>query len=188
MRRIAVALVHYPVLDAEGRHVTTAITNLDVHDLSRSCRSYGVESYYLVHPIVAQRQLVDRITDHWRNGSSGKRIPDRVEALSRVRTVPSLEEAMTAHGNGEKPEMWVTAARTLGSSIGYAEARARANAADDARPLVIVFGTGWGLAREVVDAADATIAPIRAAADTGYNHLSVRAACAITLDRLFGEV
>lgn len=186
MRRVAVALVHYPVLDAEGRHVTTAITNLDVHDLARSSRSYGVEAYFLVHPIVAQRQLVDRITDHWRNGSSGKRIPDRVEALSRVRTVPSLADALAALGD-VRSEMWITAARTVGTSIGYAEARARANASDDPRPLLIVFGTGWGLAQEIVDGADAVLAPIRAAADTGYNHLSVRAACAITLDRLFGE-
>jgi hypothetical protein len=192
MRRVAVALVHYPVLDAEGRHVTTAITNLDVHDLARSSRSYGVESYFLVHPIAAQRQLVDRITDHWRNGSSGKRIPDRVEALARVRTVTSLAEAIdsvAAGGEGKpeaRPEVWVTAARSLGSALGYPEARARANADD--RPLLIVFGTGWGLAKEVVDAADATLAPIRAAAETGYNHLSVRAACAIILDRLFGEV
>ena len=32
-RRLAIALVHYPVLDGKGEVVTTAITNLDVHDL-----------------------------------------------------------------------------------------------------------------------------------------------------------
>jgi hypothetical protein len=57
----------------------------------------------------------------------------------------------------------------------------------DGLPVLILFGTGWGLARELVEKADVRLEPIRAAADTGYNHLSVRAACAITLDRLLGR-
>jgi hypothetical protein len=68
--------------------------------------------------------------------------------------------------------------------ISYAEARARLAASE--KPVLLLFGTGWGLSREVVAGADVRIEPIRAGADTGYNHLSVRAACAITLDRLRG--
>ena len=57
-RRLAIALVHHPVLDAKGDTVTTAITNLDVHDLARSARTYGCSDYFIVHPITAQRDLI----------------------------------------------------------------------------------------------------------------------------------
>ena len=77
MRRLAIALLHYPVLDGQGAIVTTAVTNLDVHDLSRSARTYGCTGYFVVHPIAAQRELVERIRSQWTDGSSGKRIPDR---------------------------------------------------------------------------------------------------------------
>jgi hypothetical protein len=56
--------------------------------------------------------------------------------------------------------------------------------ADANRPSLILFGTGWGLAPAVLDQADAFLAPLRGASPDGYNHLSVRAACAIVLDRL----
>ena len=52
--------------------------------------------------------------------------------------------------------------------------------------MLLVFGTGWGLAGEVIAGADALLEPVRAREATGYNHLSVRAACAILLDRLRG--
>ncbi|HTQ48077.1 MAG TPA: RNA methyltransferase, partial [Polyangiaceae bacterium] len=68
MRRLAIALLHYPVLDGQGAIVTTAVTNLDVHDLSRSARTYGCSDYFVVHPITAQRELVDRIRTHWTEG------------------------------------------------------------------------------------------------------------------------
>ncbi len=187
-RRLAVVLVHHPVLDAGGQVVTTAITNLDVHDLARSARTYGVQDYFVVHPITVQRELVDRICAHWREGSSGRRIPDRKLALELVRPVASLADAWAAMGGRENIEVWATAARDLGPALSWREGRARAAA--DGRALALVFGTGWGLAPEVIDSADAVLAPIRAEAGGSggapYNHLSVRAACAIALDRLRG--
>jgi hypothetical protein len=164
--------------------VITAITNLDVHDLARSARTYGCERYYIVHPIEAQRDLVQKITTHWLEGSSGRRIPDRKEALALVRAVPSLEDVFAEMGGRSAVEVWATAARDVGVRLAMDEARARLN--ETGKPIVIVFGTGWGLAPSVIEAADAALAPIRALAPTGYNHLSVRAACAITLDRLLG--
>ena len=55
MTRVALALVHHPVLDRAGDVVTTAITNLDLHDMARSARTYGVSDLFIVHPIAAQR-------------------------------------------------------------------------------------------------------------------------------------
>jgi hypothetical protein len=188
-RRLAIALVHYPVRDAEGASVTSAITNLDVHDLARSARTYGCSDYFVVHPIDAQRELVDRIRTHWLEGSSGRRIPDRKEAIAMVRPVPSIEAAYDAVGGRAACEVWVTAAkrRTDGAgvpTIDFTEARARLRG--DGKPVVLLFGTAWGLADALLASADAALAPIAAAEATGYNHLSVRAACAIALDRLLG--
>ena len=183
MRRCALALVHHPVLDAQGNIVTTAVTNLDVHDLARSARTYGCSDYFIAHPISAQRELVERIREHWMDGSSGRRIPDRREALRVLRIVESLDAAVDALGGRSEVEVWVTAARDLGPTRTFADARTRL--AGEGKPVLLVFGTGWGLAPSVVSAADALLEPIRAARGD-YNHLSVRSACAIALDRLFG--
>jgi hypothetical protein len=183
VRRLAIALVHHPVLDGQGAVVTTAVTNLDVHDLARSARTYGCSDYFVVHPITAQRELVERIREHWTEGSSGKRIPDRKEALGVLRIVASLEEVFAAMGGRENVDVWVTAARKLGAALGFAEARARVEG--EGKAVLVVFGTGWGLAPSVVEAADALLEPIRPVRGE-YNHLSVRAACAIALDRLLG--
>src|SRR5687767_14634978 len=111
-RRVAIALVHHPVLDREGGVMTTAITNLDVHDIARSARAYELEAFYVVHPIEAQRELVEKVRSHWVEGGGAKRIPDRKEALGLVRVVTSLDEAAGAFGGaGAAPELWTTAAK-----------------------------------------------------------------------------
>jgi hypothetical protein len=178
MRRLAIALVHHPVLDKEGAIVTTALTNMDVHDLARSATTYGCTDFFVVHPVAVQRELVTRIVTHWTEGSSAKRIPDRKDALAVVRAAARLEDAIVEIG--EKPVLWATAARTLGRELGWTEARAAL--AEAGPPVLLVFGTGWGLAPEITEKADAILAPIRGAGP--FNHLSVRAACAIALDRL----
>lgn len=179
MRRLSVALVHHPVLDAKGEVGTSTLTTLDVHDLSRSSRTYGCENFFIVHPVEAQRTLAGRILEHWTHGSSAKRIPDRKDALAITRIVPTLEAAREACGEGT--ELWITAARAVGAPVDWTDARARLSSAEE-KPVLLVFGTSWGLAPEVVDRADVVLAPIHGAGD--WNHLSVRAACAIALDRL----
>lgn len=176
--RLAIALVHHPVLDAQGGIVTSTLTNIDVHDLSRSARTYGCSDFFVVHPIEAQRTLCSRIVEHWTTGSSAKRIPDRKDALALVRIVDTLADAKSALGANTR--VWVTAAREIGTTLSWPDASASLKTDD--RPVVLVFGTSWGLAPEVTSAADAVLAPIDGG--SGWNHLSVRAACAIALDRL----
>ena len=180
-RSLAIALVHRPVLDKEGLVVTTALTNIDVHDLARSGRTYGCTDYFIVHPVEVQRELTSRIVGHWTDGSSAKRIPDRKDALSIVRAVPTLEDAVTALG--PEVEVWATAARVLAGkeALTFAAARERLESTAGG-PVLLVFGTGWGLAPEVIDRAHAVLEPIRGV--DAWNHLSVRSACAIALDRL----
>lgn len=177
-------LMHHPVLDGQGDIVTTAVTNLDVHDIARSARTYGCSDYFVVHPIAAQRELVTRIRDHWIDGPGGKRIPDRRDALGVLRIVDSLATMLEVFGGRDGVELWATAARDLdGRTLRFEAARERLEG--EGKPIAIVFGTGWGLAPEVLRDCDARLQPIRAVAGE-YNHLSVRAACAIALDRLLG--
>lgn len=187
MRRIAIALIHHPVLDKAGDIVTTAMTNLDLHDMSRSARTFGLEALFVAHPIEAQRELVSRICSHWVHGSGKKRIPDRALALELVRTTVSLEQAYEELGGRSSVEMWTTAASARGATVAsFDDARARLEDRDD-RVVLILFGTGWGLAPSVIESADLRLAPITRRGGSDYNHLSVRAACAITLDRLLGD-
>jgi hypothetical protein len=181
------ALVHYPVLARDGGIVTAAITNLDVHDIARSAMTYGVSAYYLVHPIVAQRHLVDRITSHWIDGSGGRRIPDRVAPMRLVQVVATLGDALAHYCSAEPVTIWTTGASLPqgGGSLSHAEASAHLR--EPGPPVMIVFGTGWGLHESVHQLATNRLAGIQGAGPAGFNHLSVRAAAAILLDRLLGE-
>ena len=179
---LAVALVHHPVLDRRGDRVTTAVTNLDLHDIARTARTYGVSRYYVVTPVEEQQLLIARILDHWREGFGASYNPDRGDALSLVATVANLEEALAdwraLAGTAALP---VLTGASRSDGISFAACRALAQE----HPLLLVFGTGWGLAPELFERHWPVLAPVRGAGD--YNHLPVRAAAAIILDRLVGE-
>jgi tRNA (guanine37-N1)-methyltransferase len=183
---VYLGLVHYPVKDRDGNIVTTAVTNLDVHDLSRSSRSYGLSGYYVITPIEAQRELVAKILEHWVEGSGKRRVPERGVALSLCTPTESIDSAIAAieAAHGQRPVLAVTAARLPPGLSSESPAALRARIRESDRPWLILFGTGHGLAAEVLARADVALPPIRPGA---YNHLSVRAAGAIMLDRLFGD-
>ena len=174
-----VALVHHPVYDKHKRVVATALTNLDLHDIARSTRTYGLAGFFIVHPVAAQRELATRIAAHWLNEGAEKN-DFRRQAIERIAVVPTLDDAR-AHVSrvaSAAPLVVATAARSAPDTVGYHEL------AHDG-PLLIVLGTGWGLTDELMAGCDARLAPIQPASD--YNHLSVRSACAIILDRLYGD-
>ncbi|HET7545575.1 MAG TPA: RNA methyltransferase [Polyangiaceae bacterium] len=180
MRRVAAALVHYPVHDRSRSVVTSAITNLDLHDISRSAHTYGLSDLFIVHPVAAQRLLAERVREHWISGSGARRIPDRTPAISLLRVVSTLNDALVALGEGSK--LWVTSARGSGELLDFPAARAEISLPGP--PVLIVFGTGWGLADAITERADARLSAILGRREDGYNHLSVRAAAAIIFDRL----
>jgi len=181
-RPLAVALVHHPVLDRRGDRVTTAVTNLDLHDIARSARTYGVARYYVVTPVEEQQVLVRRILAHWQTGFGAGYNPHRGDALELVAVVANLDEALAdwAEIAGEAPLPVLTGARRT-DGISFADCR-RLTAEHS---LLLVFGTGWGLAPELFSRGWPVLEPIRGSG--GYNHLPVRAAAAIILDRLAGE-
>ncbi len=182
-RNVYVALVHHPIKGAHGEIITTSVTNIDVHDIARSARTYGVARYYVVTPIRAQHEIMKRIIEHWAEGDGLRRIPTRIGALERCAASVSLEEAVSdiAAREGEAPQVMVTqASRGSRVAIPFGDAAEKLRE----RPTLIVFGTGRGLADEIISSADWLIEPIVGAPGSDYNHLSVRAAAAIVLDRL----
>lgn len=184
--RVDVVLLHYPVRSRTGDIVTTAVTNLDIHDIARASRTYGVRAYHVVTPLAAQRALVSEILTHWRDGKCGLRVPERASALSLVRVHASLDDALLAvqSEEGARPQVVVTAANARGRPTAtFAEMRRRLVV--EPRPVALCFGTGWGLADEVLDQADAVLEPVMQ--DAAYNHLSVRVAVGVVLDRLLGD-
>jgi len=184
-KRIYIALLHSPVYNKEYEVITTSVTNLDVHDIARAARTYGVKRYFLVHPLEIQRQLVDEIMRYWLTGWGSESNPDRQEALKILELVADLEEVQKRieELEGQKALTVVTDARVYSRSVSYQEMRDRISRGDV--PYLILFGTGWGLIKEEMEKADFILHPIEAGSD--YNHLSVRSAVAIILDRLLGN-
>jgi hypothetical protein len=177
------ALVHYPVVDRQGEEVTTSVTNIDVHDIARSARTYGLRGYFVVSPIEAQHLVVQRIIDHWCSGAGKDRFPERGEAIALVRLAASIDEAIASieAEEGDSPRLVATSARPGAGRSSYAEEATRLSTEDG--PTLLLFGTGHGLSDRVLQRADVFLEPIDG--PTEFNHLSVRAAVAITLDRLF---
>jgi len=180
-----IALIHHPVLDRRGEIVTSAVTSLDIHDLARASRTYGVRAMYVVHPVAEQREFARTVIDHWRIGTGRKFDSRRKEALENVEVMRDLDEAVAAaeRDGGARPLLVHTSARSEGGSSAE-EVRAMAERTDGP-PLMVLFGTGFGLAPEMQRRADVVMGPIRGVSE--YNHLSVRSAAAIILDRLRGR-
>ena len=177
--------VHYPVLDKRGEKSSTAITGMDLHDIARACRTYGIKKYLLVTPIAQQREMAKRIAGHWTSGWGADYNPDRREAFSTLKIFASVQKAVAWAEEKEKKPVFkiaTTAKRHAGAQHWLTLKREILRR--DHSPLFI-FGTGWGLHDEVMETADAVMTPICGGKD-GWNHLSVRSAVSITLDRFFG--
>jgi len=184
MQKVAVALIHHPVVDKNGQTMTAAVTALDLHDIARAARTFGLGAFYVVTPLQDQQILVRQIIDHWVTGYGSHYNPDRQAALALIRLKPSLAAVIDdlAQAQGRRPRTVVTSARLAQGDLSYAQVRALAS---DGRPLLLLFGTAWGLAPEVLTEADYRLAPIQGVGD--YNHLAVRSAVSIILDRISGE-
>jgi hypothetical protein len=178
-----IALIHYPVINKTGETIGSAVTNLDLHDIARAARTFGVDHYYIVTPYSDQQALVQEILDHWQTGYGATYNPARKSALDRVKITESLAAVINliTEQRGQKPLILTTSARVQKNSISYRETRRRIATGE---PILLLFGTAHGLAPELSETADYTLPPIEST--TGYNHLSVRSAVSIILDRLLG--
>jgi hypothetical protein len=164
---------------------------MDLHDISRTAKTYGISRYFLVTPIQAQHDLIERILSHWRTEQSAQYHPDRFAALAltqMVKTFEDVKEAIRAEC-GQDPEVVMTDARPLPNLVSYVDYRRELETnAKGTKPIAIVFGTGWGIAETFYPEVHRILAPVYGPeGEGGYNHLSVRSAAAIILDRLFGK-
>ena len=181
---IHLALVHFPVYNKIGEVVVSSVTTLDVHDISRVCRTYGVGTFYVVTPLKTQQELVKRLVGHWLKGHGAEYNPTRKEALLKTVVKKNLDDAVKniTEQYGKKPRIVVTGAKEAPKSIGYAALKGKLKQGD---PTLLVFGTGWGLEKNLVQSADHALLPIEGV--NGFNHLPVRGAISIILDRLLGH-
>ncbi len=181
----SVALVHYPVYNKHREVVTTAVTNLDIHDIARSSRTFGADRYYIVTPVEEQQKLVEKITLHWQSGWGASYNPKRKAALDIVSIVPSVSTALLDMEArlGHRPKVVVTGASTQKNAVSSPELAEMMAVGDQG--FLLLFGTGWGMTEELFDSADYVLEPIKGSGE--YNHLSVRSAVSIYMDRLFGR-
>jgi hypothetical protein len=179
-----IALLHYPVYNKSGKIVTTAIANMDIHDIARVAKTYGVEGFYIVNPIEDQRNLAQEIVGHWRGGYGASYNTFRKASFELIQIAGNLQSVIEdiTKKTGSKPETVVTGANLAGDVITFAALKKILQNNDV--PYLLVFGTGSGIAAEVINTADYRLEPIKGA--SGYNHLSVRSAVAIVLDRILG--
>ncbi|GAB1427574.1 tRNA (guanosine(37)-N1)-methyltransferase TrmD [Aminivibrio sp.] len=184
-RGVYAALVHYPVLDRRGEKSTAAVTGLDLSDIARSCRTYGIDRFLVATPLQSQRQLVKTVARHWTEGGGGEANPARKEAFSRLRTAASLSRAIEwiAKREKEPPLIIGTSAKKREGAFHWLEAKRKI--LREKKPVLFVFGTGSGLHEEALEQCSVILQPLSGGAED-YNHLSVRTAAGVVFDRFFG--
>ncbi|MDD3051077.1 MAG: RNA methyltransferase [Candidatus Cloacimonetes bacterium] len=183
---IYVGLVHYPVYNKHFEIVTTSITNLDIHDIARSCITFGVKGYYLINRLSSQESLLSRVQDFWKTEIAQNYNSDRVEAFSVVRYARYIEDVLEDLKSQELtcPLLISTTAVEMEGQKTFLETKEIIQ--NSSRPVLLIFGTGNGLTEEIHRMSDIVLKPIKGY--DNYNHLSVRSAVAIILDRLISEI
>lgn len=184
MANVYLALIHYPVYNKRQDVVATCITGFDLHDLARTAVTYGLKKYYVVNPMPAQREFARRIFDFWMDESALEFNWTRAEAFKLVAIKEDLAAVIEeiSQSEGARPKIIATSAKPRGT-IGFEELKTEIKGSPG--PYLILLGTGWGMAEEVFNLVDGVLPPIVGSSD--YNHLSVRSAGAIILDRLLGK-
>lgn len=175
------ALLHYPVYNRKREVVVTSVVVHDVHDISRASRTYGVNRFYIVQPFEEERKMVERVITFWNSSGLGYNLT-RAQALSVV----SLKESF---GNvlmdikkefGEYPLVIGTSAQA--QEIPLITFQETAQRLKDNEAVLLLFGTGWGIALPLLEKIDCFLPPIVGIGE--FNHLSVRSAASIVLDRI----
>jgi tRNA (guanine37-N1)-methyltransferase len=182
---VYVALLHHPVYDKNGQVVTTAVTNMDIHDIARSGKTYGIRGFYVVTPVKALQRLALKIIDHWEQGYGSQYNATRKEALALARIRDTLDDVLIdiEQECAQKPLVVVTSAKPGSNRTSFAALRDMLIKRSE--PFLLILGTGWGLTEVIFSQSDYVLEAIEGPTD--YNHLSVRSAAAILLDRLLAQ-
>lgn len=187
LTHLYLALLHYPVYDKNGCVVTSAITNMDIHDIARSARTYGVRRFYVINPVKALQKLAAKIVDHWEHGYGSSYNETRKEALALVRLKDTLDDAIMELEQecGSRPCLVATTARDIRGVQKTSFATMRQMLQESLGPFLLLLGTGWGLTESFLTQSDYILQAIEGS--DSYNHLSVRSAAAVMLHELLGN-
>lgn len=187
MPRHYCALLHGDVLIGpnERKAGTTSVTSVDLHDIARSSATYGLQGFFVVTPLADQQKIVKTLLDFWQTGVGIDYNPVRHQAIKRVHVKSTIDEAIAQIEaiEGQKPLILATSARVTdhqGAITFHDQAKVWASK----RPVLIIFGTGQGIAPELINRCDFLLPPLEGFSD--FNHLSVRSAAAIILDKWLG--
>ena len=125
MAELYVGLVHYPIYNKRMDVIASAVTNFDIHDIARTCRTYDVKQYYLIHPKEAQKQMIHKILHYWQEGYGKVYNPDRADALERVHWLEDIEAAAKdiEARTGERPYIVTTDARIYPNTVSYTQTK-----------------------------------------------------------------
>ena len=176
-----VALIHFPVMNKKNEPIGSALTTIDLHDIARASITFGVKGFYVITPYEDQVTLANQVVEHWTKGVGGKLNPYRKNALELIRVTQTIEDAVSSIEQ-ERNEPVVTIATSAKEIPGSITIEALRQKLDKKASHVIIFGTAWGLADELIDTCDFILDPIFG--NTDYNQLSVRYAASIYLDRI----
>lgn len=181
-----VILMHDEVMLDGERIGTSSVTSLDIHDIARSARTYGIMNYILVTPLKDQQKIIETFLAFWRSDVAIAYNPQRHEALKILKYVDTLDRALSQieQDTGLKPLVIATSAKRH-EGIALLSYHDQAMVWKHKRPVVILLGTARGLADSVLKRCDYLLGPVEGFSD--FNHLSVRSAAAIILDRWLGS-
>ncbi len=181
------ALIHWPVYNQKREVVATSITPFDLHDIARTSKTYGIERYFVVCPVESQRLLAEKIMGHWLTGIGAEMNVTRKEAFELVQLAAQVEDACLTIKNetAKSPRLIATSAQNGPGRLSFSQVSQTLFESDD--PHLLLFGTGWGMTEEILKKADLFLEPIAGLGEGAYNHLPVRAAVAIILDRLLSQ-
>jgi len=167
------------VVNRNSEVIASAITNLDLHDLARLSRTYNMPGCYIVTPLKDQQTLAKRLIAHWCDGVGKELHPTRCEALRCLRWWMTLPRSgRYSREWGEEPTVWATTASRQTAALPYREARRQLSESGPKLILLVLPG----IAPSLLEGIDAVLETIRW--EGPYNHLSVRCAAAILVDRL----
>lgn len=183
--KVYIALLHHPMYNKRMEVVTTSVTNLDLHDIARVSRTYNADGFYVVHPSASQQQLIGEILSYWQEGYGVTYNADRRDAFAILHRAENLQQVIAEieQTTGQQPVTVATDAHRYPNTITYRTLKE--NIFNEDKVYLLIFGTGWGMEQTAMQQCDYILEPV--ALDSDYNHLSVRSAVSIIVDRLLGE-
>jgi len=188
MRNLYVGLLHFPVYNKNNMIITSAVTNFDIHDISRASKTFGVEDYFIITPNKGQHRVVSQIISHWQEGFGATYNTDRKDALDSTFLIDTIDDAIKfiVKKEGVEPLIVATSANKDDNYNHFSIKELRETLKTDGEPIFLVFGTGYGMVLEQLPQIKYMLEPIYG--PTEYNHLSVRSAVSIYLYALKAKI